>query len=85
MGDHIAMQHPGHVDASTLSPKFLQLITIDNTEELVMGIPQEQIPTAHTMVNSNPSMPQNSQHSLKRRAFDELPPPKKAKAARSTA
>jgi hypothetical protein len=81
--DHIKNLHPGHTDASQFSSKFLQLINILPTEELALGIPQEQIPPTVFAI-PNPSADviiQNSPRGLKRRALDELqsPTPKRTR------
>jgi hypothetical protein len=77
MDAHIKNLHPGHMDSSQFSAKFLQLITILPAEESAMGIPQEQIPTT-ALTTPNPSnevIIQNSPCGLKRRALEGIPSP----------
>ena len=72
---HIKACHPGHTHCSQFSRKFLGLLTIDAGEQLVMGIPQEQIPPAMT-AHSSYNAPQGVKHT----APDPLSSPRQTKS-----
>jgi hypothetical protein len=73
--------HPGHTLLSQFSQKFLALISINEGEQLAMGIPQEQI--TPIFITSD-SQSHNVPRGVKRRALDQLPSPRNIKLARST-
>jgi len=51
---HIKSFHLGHMQFAQFSQKFLGLFTIDTTEQLAMGTPQEQIPPVMaTLISHN--------------------------------
>lgn len=76
---HIKAFHPGHTQFSQLSQKFLELLTIDTTEQLAMGIPQEQIPPIMAALISPSAL-----RGAKRSAPDPLSSPRQTKSLRST-
>ena len=74
---HVKTMHPGHPQTSQFSQKFLELLVISSSEQLAMGIPQEQIPPTLPIPT-----PYDVPRGTKRNALDQLMSPKGTKSSR---